>query len=65
MEIGPRRSVGLDSFNRELIRRGLGGGCFAKFVSPDIVGDFGGGLEGSISEGVVFDLGGGLDGSVS
>jgi hypothetical protein len=48
-EVGPRRVVGLDSFNRELVRSYSSGRMVAKIVDADMVYDAGGGLHVSVS----------------
>jgi hypothetical protein len=47
-EIGPRRSLGLDSFNRELIHVFFGPMSVA-IVNPDVIVGLGGGLNVSVS----------------
>jgi hypothetical protein len=48
-EVGPKRQLGVDSFNRELIRVISGGAINVVIESPDVVVGLGGGLNASVS----------------
>jgi hypothetical protein len=47
-EVGPKRQIGLDSFNRDIVRVFFGG-CSCRIVEPDKVLNAGGGLNVSVS----------------
>jgi hypothetical protein len=47
-EVGPKRQLGVDSFNRDLIRVVLNGPMTVVIVNPDVIVGLGGGLNANI-----------------